>query len=61
VARQCAAERWLTASFFFTRGKSGNLTSARKLTTTVTVQLMAMQSVLRPRICRAAAGVAQRS
>jgi hypothetical protein len=56
VARRCADERRLGASYFSTRG-GGDLASARKFVTTVAVQLAAAVPALRPHISRAAGAV----
>ncbi len=56
VARQCAVEQRLGASFFFTRG-GGDLASARKFVTTVAVQLAAAVPALKPHIRHAASAV----
>jgi hypothetical protein len=52
VARWCAAKKWLSASFFFTRG-GGDRASARHLVTTIAAQLAAAVPALRSHICRA--------
>jgi hypothetical protein len=61
VARQCADAGRLGASFFFSRG-GGERETARKLVTTITVQLAARSAALRKHICdavRAHAGITE--
>jgi hypothetical protein len=56
IARRCADEKRLGASFFFMRG-GGDLAGARKFVTTVAVQLAAAVPAARPHIREAARAV----
>jgi hypothetical protein len=53
IARRCADQKRLGASFYFTRG-GGDLASARKFVTTVDVQLAAAVPATKPHIAAAA-------